>query len=623
MALWGSKKPTTHTNAPRTWPKIELDQFDNLAVNALLIGAELATTVEPPKSSIAFLQDFLYEDGILRVPIVFEEAGQKTCVFVYNRRDGNAAAHYSGVRALLRSRENANAVYYAPEALNPVKPSVVLQSIDTQFFSKDDKASDDAAFALWWATDDAPKLAGSDEVSLLDRWFEALDGYGYVLLTVFLRGLEMVEGEKTLYGLPSQALLQPVVGPGDTRMLLHASEAEGLFFAFEESTAPSRRRLLLRLLADFATDFRKALESRKVPAQDDEKGRGLERWRAIRDAALAKEASGEAGLKLHAVSVKAGQPSRSPNATTAADRAAQPQTPGREELDFGMDVVDAIVARLKSRKVAASTQSDLGAPNFAPVIAVKVGTDVFERQVPMENLPEVQAAAGRVLDEWPEAEIVAVIGDGAVRENGKRVDIFDVKVENRREGRAAALIQRYRAGRGGALELIGRPSATAAERFVLEATSPREPAPDEGLVAVARQALDEIVAATTVIEPSGMCGDDPEEALFSPSAFINLTGEPRPHIYRFMMQGPITAALSCQASLQKKPADWVAFHMDDLVSRNGSPERRLRLCVQRRQDPAMAVFDQAYEAPRKGQPFTRRGDLVFKRWGGSMFPPPA
>ena len=86
-----------------------------------------------------------------------------------------------------------------------------------------------------------------------------------------------------------------------------------------------------------------------------------------------------------------------------------------------------------------------------------------------------------------------------------------------------------------------------------------------------------------------------------------------------MMQGPITAAMSCYAQLQEKPAEWVVFHLDDLVSRNGIPDRRLRLCVQRRPDPGMAVFDQRYETPRKGKPFALRGELEFKRWGGSMF----
>jgi hypothetical protein len=63
--------------------------------------------------------------------------------------------NWFGVRALLRSRENATAVYYGPQALAPTKPGGVLQPIDTPLFSKRE-APRDAAFALWWATPDDP-----------------------------------------------------------------------------------------------------------------------------------------------------------------------------------------------------------------------------------------------------------------------------------------------------------------------------------------------------------------------------------------------------------------------------------------------------------------------------------
>ena len=533
--------------------------------------------------------------------------------------DRNAAAHYSGVRALLRTRENAGAVYYGPEGLTPAKAGDVLQPIDTPFFSKAPGPGQDAAFALWWATEGAPSLADSEERSSIDRWFEAIDGYGFLLLTAFLKDLDLVEDKQGAYALPSQPLLQPLVGPGDTRMLLHASEREGFFLAFDESTPASRRRVLLRLLADFAVQYRRAIEARKLAPRESEKGLGLGCWRAMRDAALAKEAAGGTGLKLHSVTVQGGQPARRPNATTAEDRAAQPQTPGREELDFGMDLLDRLIARLKNTRATGSTQADLGMPNFVPVIAARVGADVFERRCPAEDVAEVQAAAGRALDEWPAAEIVAVVVDAAIRENGKRTDIFDVRVENRGAGRASALFQRYRVAADGSIELIGRPTAMPAESFLLDADCPREPAPDEALTALARQALDTIVASLTVIEPSGMCGDDPEEALLSPSALLGIAGDEHPHTVRFMLQGPVTAAMSCCTTLREKPAEWVVFHIDDLVSRNGAPDRRLRLCVQRQQDPGMAIFDQPYEAPRKGRPFALRGGLEFRRWGGSMF----
>jgi hypothetical protein len=116
------------------------------------------------------------------------------------------------------------------------------------------------------------------------------------------------------------------------------------------------------------------------------------------------------------------------------------------------------------------------------VIAVKAGADVFERQLPYEDAPVAQAAAGRVLDEWPDAEIVAVLVDAAIRENGARTDIFDVKVEHRKEGGGGSL-QRYRV-EGGASSSSGGPrrlpsascsrgAARGRPRSLLTALAPR------------------------------------------------------------------------------------------------------------------------------------------------------
>lgn len=618
MALW-SRKPETHTNAPRHWPKVELEQFDNPGLNLVMIGGQLASLVRPPRVTMALLRDFVYDDGILRVPLMIEEGEVKTAVFAYAKADPAAAAHYSGARALLRSREGVGAVYYGAEALLPTKPAAVLQPIDTPFFAKDENVTS-ADYALWWATEEAPRFAGSDERTSLDRWFESLDGYGFLLLTAFLKDLEIVESREGVYGLPAQPLLQPLIGPGETRMLLHASEREGLFLAFEKSTPPARRRVVLRLLADFAVAYRREIEARRIGPRDELKGPGLACWRAMRDAALAKEERGETGLALHAVTVRDGQPYRDPSASADKDRTARPRPPGREELDFAMDLLERVVRRLEPERAAGSTDEALGGPNFFPVVAAKVGPDVFERQLPFEDAPTAQGAAGRALDEWPEAEIVAVVADAAVRENGVRVDVFDLKVENRREERAAVLFQRYRVGAEGAIELIGRPTASGAERFLLPPSATREPVPDAAIFALARQSVEAIMAPLAVPGPGGMSDDDPGDVLFSPSALVGKAGDPRPFTVRFMLQGPITAAMSCYAHLQEEPAEWVAFHIDDLVSRNGAPDRRLRLCVQRRQDSGIAILDQHYEAPGKGSPLQLRGDLVFRRWGGSMFP---
>ena len=391
MALW-SKKPATHTNAPRHWPKIELDQFENPGINLIMIGGQLASLLQPPKVTLAFMRDFLYDDEILRVPIVVEDAGVKTCVFTYSKHDKDAAAHYSGVRSLLRSREQATAVYYGPEALASAKPGVVLQPIDTPFFSKDDE-SKDADFALWWATPEAPRFAGSEERAFLDRWFESLDGYGFLILTAFLRGLELAEGKDSIYALPAQPLLQPVIGPGDTRMLLHASDREGLFLAFEARHDPSRRRLAAAAAGRLRGPVSPRDRREGLAPRAEEKGPGLAAWVAIRDAALAKEERGETGLTLHAVTVSEGQPRRDPNASGDRDREARPKPPQREVLDFGMDLLERVVRSPRAQRGATgSSNEQLGGPTLSGDRR-RIGADVVERQLPFEDA--VSSPGGR------------------------------------------------------------------------------------------------------------------------------------------------------------------------------------------------------------------------------------
>ena len=48
-----------------------------------------------------------------------------------------------------------------------------------------------------------------------------------------------------------------------------------------------------------------------------------------------------------------------------------------------------------------------------------------------------------MLDEWPDTEIVAVLVDAAIREDGVRTDVLDLKIEHRLGERAASLYQRY------------------------------------------------------------------------------------------------------------------------------------------------------------------------------------
>ncbi len=619
MALWSREKEQkrTHTNAPQHWPVVTLEQFDNAAINVLVIGAQLAEFTKPRDGKIAFMRDFLYEDGILQVPLVVEEDDARTCVFVYSDGDKDAAAHFSGVRALLRSRENATAVYYGPQALAPTKSAEVLRPIDTPLFSRREQPQN-ARFALWWATPEDPLFSQSRDRELLDRWFDALNGYFFLVFSAFVNDLDLVQQKQKVHALPGQPFLEALRAPGDLEVLLHASAPEGVFLAFDQDrTSAASRHLLLGLLADFAVKYRAAIEANKVPPRAEEQG--LAAWRAVRDEALAKEAAGGTDVALHTISIRDGQPCRHPGARTSEERAAQPQMVGREDLDFAMDLIERTVAKRKTRAVEQSSQQQVGRPNLFPIIAVKANGHVWERELPYEDAQEALAVAQRALDDWPDAEIVAVLFDAAIRENGVRTDIFNVRLENRVAGAAADLMQRYKASASGTLEFAGRPTAMPIDRFLLPPTpDPRVPV-DSGLTAFTLQALDEIIQMMTIVEPSGLHGDDPSAVLTGPSALVNL-GEEQPHVFHFALQGPLTAAATCVKSIEGKPVQWIVFFIDDLVTKDGTPDRRLRLCVQRRGDAGAAVFEQRYEPPVKGKRFAPCGDLAFKRWGGSFLP---
>lgn len=616
MAFW-NKKAETHTNAPAHWPKITLDQFDNPGVNLIMVGSELAAMLNPPKVSMAFMESFVYEDGILEAPLVITEDGKKTAIFLYGKHDQDAAGHYSAVRALLKARENTAAVYYGPQSLAPAPPAKVLKPIDTPMFSVKSEPASNAQYSLWWATPEDPSFSSSQDRALLDRWFEAIDGYGYLLFTAFVNDLELVEKKQPAYALPSQAFLQPLSGPDSTDVMLYGSEEDGLFLAFDEkTTSAKRRRIMLRLLADFAGPYRAAIGESKLPTRPEE--RGLATWRRIRDEALAKEARGETGLTLHSVIVRDGQPQRNPHATSESERAAAPEVPGHDVLDFGMDLVDRVVARIKSKTIVQSSQEQLAVPNVFPVVAARAGGQVYERSIVAEDSPAAIAAAGRALDEWPDAEVVAVLIDAAIRENGQRVDILGVTVQSAGSTAAASLMQRYKTSASGAIELIGRPTAMPAEAFLepRSAAPPGAPAaPDADLMAITNTAL----ARITQVEAHGTGHADANEPIGSPEALIDHNGDMFTMV--FAMQGALTAVGSLLEALQDPKyaaARWVVYWFDDVIYVDGVRDQRIRLCVSRRGDPVTAIIDQRYEGVETKGGFRLKGAPEFKRWGGSF-----
>jgi hypothetical protein len=115
---------------PPNWPAVEASSWhaENDAFNHLQFGAAFAKGFEAQNSDakLAFYQNRLHDDGVLRVPLEVTESDRRTAVFAYAQASQEAQAHYSGARAALRQRKGMAAVYYAPEPIQPARGASVI-----------------------------------------------------------------------------------------------------------------------------------------------------------------------------------------------------------------------------------------------------------------------------------------------------------------------------------------------------------------------------------------------------------------------------------------------------------------------------------------------------------------
>lgn len=623
MAFWNRTRtpepPKTYTNAPSHWPVVQCTQFDNSAIAMLEVLGTLPKDLEPRGAVFSVLRTFVYDDGILEAPIVVEEGGTKTAVFVYGNHDTKAAPHYAAMRTLLRTREQINAVYYGPSPLGPVAAGVALKPLDTPMFSKLAAPPAEASYALWWATPDQPRFSDSEDRVLLDRWFEALDGYGYALFSLFARALDLVESKDaapTLVRLPEQPFLLAVAGPGAIPFMLHAAATDGLFLGFDRSKVEAaQRRTWLRLLVDFAERCR-AIVAVKLPV--DPQDGGLATWREIRDDAIRQEAAGETDLVLHEIAVRQGLPIRSPHARSGRTRAAAETLPSREVIEFGLDVIQRAVAQLRDRAVTPSDPEKPGPPNFGPTLIVRAAGRRTERDFAHDDFQLVLDAAARVRADWPDADCVAILADSALRENGQRVDVVRVLVQG--SDGAADIVQRYTLGSDARFATVGRPAVMPHASFVPSPPGERPAgpsAPDADLVAMVEHALP-IAARLADPAPDGQAAPAlPPQRM--PRALVD-RGEAQGTAVMFAMMGGLTAQAACRRMLEEDPAARsVVFWYDDHVRVDGQLQPRVRFMAQRRGDPAAAIIELPVQRSSEGAEVVD-GPRTFVGWADSLFP---
>ena len=626
MAPSGETGSHVSTNAPRHWPRVPLSTWarDNAvataAANRLFLAAALSEALGPSAVK-AFHRTLAYEDGIVELPIVVEDGGQRCAVFTYAIADDTAAAHYSGVRAFLRQREGLAAYYYAGGPLAPAPPASPLKPLDTPHFGRPEKEREAAAYALWWPTPEDPRLSASPALPHLDRLFEGLDGVASYLFSAFVNDLRLdgaaTPGKRQLYALPAQPLMLPLDGPGEWRAYLSASDTEGLWLASDvEATPAPRRNLFLALQAGLATWFRAACAAQGVSPRAEDKGRALEWWRRTRAEALRIEAEGGEDVRVGSIIEARNARYRIVGPTTAADRAARVQ-PGASDalVDFARAQLDIAVARVQRSK------GEQGV-NLHPFLAVQKGTTLRERVFFQFDEPDAVAACPEALAEEGDVDRAVLVCDGILREEGQRVDALRVRAQDGGEPRSHLFAQRYRKEPFALLrDWVAFAGGSESLFPVSGAAPPAVEAPDPGVRAHAEQCLGETIKILTIADPSAAHRYREDEPLLMPTLLLRVDSGIFTH--RFAMGSRAWARGACPSAIADSPrARFAGFVYDDLARENGRPVRSLRFHVQAQGSPSAFVFAQAYEVPRKDTPFALRGELTLIGKAPGLFPAP-
>jgi hypothetical protein len=596
-------------------------------VNYLTIGSGLTKACKASGRNVklAFYQRLLYEDGVLTLPLVIEEEDQRAAVFVYAEADASAAAHYSGTRELLQQRERINAYYYALDPLLPADPAAVVEPLDTTHFDRPERERPGAEYAIWWPTPEEPRWVDSPALGHLDRWFEALDGYSYLLFTSFVKELNLAESdENQLFALPAQPMMVQVDGPGELMLYLHASKAEGMWLAFHTSdTSAAERNLLLKLLADLATRIRALIEERGIEPSTEELGCALGSWHEVREQATRMESEEAEDMRIGCIVESGTTRWRMPGATSAADRKASAASAEQSEalgefvgqqLDFALEVIG---------KATENGEAEDSEPNLHPFIAVQKGGDVYRTTLHYCSEQEVMEACPMIVAVRGDVERIAVVWDGFLRQGEERTDAVLARAQAKGEAQCHLYGQRYRPPEGGRPAApLGNPVifATGPSLFPESPESEGEPPPpSQSLHAFVEQTVDATLKWITLGDPSGVKLYHEGMALFSPNMHLKVGDETRLH--RFALGNLVWAVKASRKTVsEESQARLAVLVYDDVMTLNGRDARSLRFHAHEPGAPRSWVFAQAYETPQADEPFTTKGPLTLVGYAEPLFP---
>ncbi len=279
--------PTTlATNAPESWPpiRVEAEAGEEVMLNYLHVASELERTIgtkENIKVGIVF-KTFMFDDGLIDVPIEVIEGGKRTMVFVYSMADEGVAGHWLGVKQLFQRYGFPQPVYYAPSDLEKYEGIMAknpLKKLTTSSMKKYTGEVAHGTYAMWWSGQSEPSFNNSPTMGMIHSIYENSEGIYSYLFADFLMMLKVVERGTSQVALPPKPFSVALKGPEDVMFLLTVSQDKGIRFHFNKATThEAYRQRFLNLYDRYVYEFKSEVQKLNLPQDPPSQLSPLQWW---------------------------------------------------------------------------------------------------------------------------------------------------------------------------------------------------------------------------------------------------------------------------------------------------------------------------------------------------------
>ncbi len=246
-----------HTNAPPSWPRLELNpallQDLQPAQRSLTLASAFAeaTRGRPTPRVVAVDRVIVTPQGAVLVPLVVQDQGQEWRVHYFPEATQAAANRFAALREVLGPRT----VYYAPGPLpEPRGPLPEVRERDRLFLVAN-PSPPTGTYAAWWRTPDQPHFTGTRTEALLTEIHRAAAGWEAEAFGLILTELGFLSCPEHFADIDSGFLRLPLTWLGGVDLIAEWTHQYGFRFLFpiRDGAAPLRdaflQLFLLRLRA--------------------------------------------------------------------------------------------------------------------------------------------------------------------------------------------------------------------------------------------------------------------------------------------------------------------------------------------------------------------------------------